>query len=218
MALSGQGEKTISLLLIAFIFLFPHYSYLPLFLYVPVVLLVVWLFLKYISNESFKNIFFSFKSFETKSIWVGALSAIILFGTLGFLVLPLLKKVFPHEVIDLKDFDFIKHNPIHFIFVLLMALIVGGFYEELVFHCFIFTRFEKLFASKNYVIISFILTNIIFGAYHYQQAILGIINAFIAGCAYHALILKHNRNLWYGLFFHTFFDFIGLTFIFLGHS
>ncbi len=217
MALSVNMQKGISLLVIVFVFVFPHYSYLPLFLYVPVVLLVVWLFLKYLSEESFKNIFFSFQSFETKSIWVGALSAGILFGALDLLILPLLKMVFPRDVIDVKDFDFIEHNPINFIFVLLMALVVAGFYEELVFHGFIFTRFEKLFASKHYVILSFILTNIIFGAYHYQQGILGVITAFIAGCAYHGLMLKYNRNLWYGLFFHAFFDFLGLTFIFLGH-
>ena len=217
MVLSAKIQKGFSLLVIAFVFLFPHYSYLPLFLYVPVVLLVVWLFLKYVSKESFKNIFFSFKNFETKSIWVGALSAVILFGALDLLFLPLLKMVFPREIIDVKDFDFIKHNPINFIFVLLMALVVGGFYEELVFHGFIFTRFEKLFSSTHYLTLSFILTNILFGAYHYQQGILGVITALIAGCAYHGLMLKYDRNLWYGLFFHTFFDFLGLTFIFLGH-
>jgi membrane protease YdiL (CAAX protease family) len=217
MVLSAKIQKGFSLLVIAFVFLFPHYSYLPLFLYVPIVLLVVWLFLKYVSKESFKNIFFSFKNFETKSIWVGALSAVILFGALDLLFLPLLKMVFPREIIDVKDFDFIKHNPINFIFVLLMALVVGGFYEELVFHGFIFTRFEKLFSSTHYLTLSFILTNILFGAYHYQQGILGVITALIAGCAYHGLMLKYDRNLWYGLFFHAFFDFLGLTFIFLGH-
>jgi hypothetical protein len=46
---------------------------------------------------------------------------------------------------------------------------------------------------------------------------LGMINAGIAGCAYHAFILKNNRNLWYGLFFHAFYDFIGLSFIYAGH-
>ena len=216
--MSNRVEKIISILIIAFVFLFPHYSYLPLFLYVPVVLLAIWFSLKYISKENFKDLFFSFKNFKIKSIWVGALFAIILFGVLEFLILPLIKKVLPGQTINTKDFDFIKHNPVNFIFILLMALIVGGFYEEFVFHSFIFTRFEKLFSPKNCLIISFILTNVIFGAYHYQQGILGIINAFIAGCAYQALILKYKRNLWYGLFFHAFFDFIGLTFIFLAHN
>ena len=210
-------QKIISLLLIAFVFFFPHYAYLPLFLYVPVVLIVIWLYLKYSTKESFKDIFFSFRRFEAKAIWIGALSGIILFGLLQFLLMPLIKKIFPNEIIDLKDFAFIKGNPINFAFVLLMAFIVGGFYEELVFHGFIFTRFEKLFGPKNRFIISFILTNLIFGAYHYQQGILGIINAFIAGSCYHVLTLKYNRNQWYGLFFHSFYDFVGLTFIFLGH-
>jgi membrane protease YdiL (CAAX protease family) len=96
--------------------------------------------------------------------------------------------------------------------------VVGGFYEEIIFHGFIFTRLEKISKGKYAVAISFIITNLIFGAYHFQQGIKGILVATIAGFAYHALILKFNRNLWYGLFFHTFFDFIGLTLIYLGKT
>ncbi|MBS1933647.1 MAG: CPBP family intramembrane metalloprotease [Bacteroidetes bacterium] len=217
MNLSATTRKVISLLVIAFIFAYPHNSYLPLFLYVPVVLTVLWIFLKYISKENFKDIFFRFKNFETKSIWIGALLAVIVFGLLQFAFMPLVKNIFPDKNINLKDFSFITHNPVNFIFVLLMALIVGGFYEELVFHGFIFTRFEKLFTGKNRFIISFVITNIIFAAYHYQQGILGVVNAFVAGSCYQAAILMNKKNLWYGLFFHSFYDFIGLTFIFLGY-
>ena len=101
---------------------------------------------------------------------------------------------------------------------MIAALVVGGFYEELVFHGFIFTRLEKLLPSQKLVLLNFILTNVIFAVYHFQLGILGIINAFIAGCAYHAFILKNNRNLWYGLFFHAFYDFIGLSFIYAGYN
>ncbi len=209
-------EKILSLFVIAFAFLFPHFAGFPFFSYTIIVLLVIWLFLKYAAHETFNNIFFSFKKFRIKAIWVGAFAAIILFGLLQYAIMPLVKKFIPNATINLHDYDFIKGNLINYILVMIAALIAGGFYEELVFHGFIFTRFEKLF-NKNATIIAFILTAIIFAAYHFQQGILGMINAGIAGCAYHALILKNNRNLWYGIFFHAFYDFIGLSFIYAGH-
>lgn len=214
--LSTATQKIISLFIIAFAFLFPHYAGFPFFSYAIIVLIIIWLFLKYISKESFKDIFFSFKKFEAKSIWLGAIAAIILSALLQYAIMPLFQKFFPNQTINLHDYDFIKGNLVNYILVMIAALIVGGFYEELVFHGFIFTRLEKIF-NKHQTVIAFILTAIIFAAYHFQQGILGVINAGIAGCAYHAFILKNGRNLWYGLFFHAFYDFIGLTFIYAGH-
>jgi len=98
----------------------------------------------------------------------------------------------------------------------MLALFVGGFYEEIIFHGFIFTRLEKIFKGKWATIVAFIITTVIFGLYHFQQGIKGILLTFIAGAVYHVLILKFNRNLWYGIFIHAFFDFIGLTLIYLG--
>ncbi|HVX26126.1 MAG TPA: type II CAAX endopeptidase family protein [Parafilimonas sp.] len=214
--ISSTSEKIISVLIIAFAFLFPHYAGFPFFSYTIIVLLIIWLFLKYISKESFKDIFFSFKNFQLKAIWQGAVVAIILFALLQYVIMPLLQKIIPNQTINLHDYDFIKGNFVNYILVLIAALIVGGFYEELVFHGFIFTRLEKIFNTHK-TVIAFTLTAIIFAAYHFQQGILGMINAGIAGCAYHAFILKNNRNLWYGIFFHAFYDFIGLSFIYAGH-
>jgi membrane protease YdiL (CAAX protease family) len=209
-------QKIISVFIIAFAFFFPHYGGFPFFSYAIIVLIVVWLFLKYISKESFKDIFFSFKKFQLKAIWSGAIAAIILSAALQYAIMPLLQKFFPNQTINLHDYDFIKGNLVNYILVMIAALIVGGFYEELVFHGFIFTRLEKIFNTHK-TVIAFTLTTIIFAVYHFQQGILGMINAGIAGCAYHAFILKNSRNLWYGLFFHTFYDFIGLSFIYAGH-
>jgi membrane protease YdiL (CAAX protease family) len=142
---SSTTQKIISLLIIAFAFLFPHYAGFPFFSYTIIVLLVIWLFLKYISREDFNYIFFSFKKFQPKVIWSGAIAAIVLFGLLQYAVMPLIQKLFPNQTINLHDFDFIKDDPINYILVMITALVVGGFYEELVFHGFIFTRLEKIF-------------------------------------------------------------------------
>lgn len=215
--ISSSTQKIISLFVIAFAFFFPHYGGFPFFSYAIIVLIIIWLFLKYISKENFSDIFFSFKKFQLKAIWLGAIAAIVLSVLLQHAIMPLFEKFFPNQTINLHDYDFIKGNLVNYIFVMVAALIVGGFYEELVFHGFIFTRFEKIF-NNHKTVIAFILTAIIFAAYHFQQGVLGMINAGIAGCAYHLFILKNNRNLWYGLFFHAFYDFIGLSFIYAGHQ
>jgi membrane protease YdiL (CAAX protease family) len=178
--------------------------------------MVVWLYLKYISKENFSDIFFSFKRFQLKTIWIGIIAAILLSLFFRFAWDPFINSIIPSGKIDLSDFASIRNSPVNYAIVLLLALLVGGFYEEIIFHGFIFTRLEKIFKGKWATITAFMLTSIIFGLYHFQQGLKGILLTTIAGAVYHVLILKFNRNLWYGVFVHAFFDFIGLTLIYLG--
>ena len=214
---SSKALKVLlSILTIAFCFFVPHYANLTIFIYPIVVLIVVWLYLKYISKENFSDIFFSFKRFQVKAIWIGIIAAILLSLFFRFAWDPFINSVIPSGKIDLSDFAGIRDSPVNYVIVLLLALLVGGFYEEIIFHGFIFTRLEKIFKGKWATFIAFILTTIIFGLYHFQQGLKGILLTAIAGAVYHVLILKFNRNLWYGVFVHAFFDFIGLTLIYLG--
>ena len=206
----------LSILTIALCFFIPHYANLSIFLYPIVVFIVVWLYLKYISKENFSDIFFSFKRFQVKAIWIGIIAAILLSLFFRYAWDPFINNIIPSGKIDLSDFASIRNNPVNYAIMLLLALLVGGFYEEIIFHGFIFTRLEKIFKGKWATIIAFILTTIIFGLYHFQQGLKGILLTAVAGAVYHVLILKFNRNLWYGIFVHAFFDFIGLTLIYLG--
>lgn len=216
--MKSTGLQTIlAFLVIALCFLIPHFARLTIFIYPIVVLLIIWLFLRYVTKENFTNLLFSFKRFELKAVWIGIIAAILLSCFFQFAWDPLINKILPGAKTDLSDFAGIRGNTVNYIIILVVALVVGGFYEEIVFHGFIFTRLEKIFPGKYATIISFILSNLIFGAYHIQLGIKEVLLATIAGMAYHALILKFNRNLWYGLFFHAFFDFIGLTYIYLGY-
>ena len=206
----------LSILAIAFCFFIPHYANLPIFIYPIVVLIVVWLYLKYISKENFSDIFFSFKRFRVKAIWIGIIVAILLSLFFRFAWDPFINKIIPSGRIDLSDFASIRNSPVNYAIILLLALLVGGFYEEIIFHGFIFTRLEKIFKGKRATITAFMLTTIIFGFYHFQQGLKGILLTAIAGAVYHVLIPRFNRNLWDGVFAHAIFDFIGLTFIYLG--
>jgi membrane protease YdiL (CAAX protease family) len=209
-------EVVLIIFAISFVFLFPHFAFLPVpFLYVLPVLLVVWWFLKR-SGENFTDIAFDFKRFEIKSIFVGAASAIVLFVFLQYVFFPLLSTIIELHPANLEDFKSIKHHPFNFIFILMAGFFVGGFYEEHVINGFVFTRIENIVKGKFVLPIAFILTNLIFGLYHFQLGTAGMLNAFVAGCAYQYLMIKFHRNLWYSIFFHAFFDAIGLTYIYLG--
>jgi len=213
-------QIALTIFAVAFVFIIPQSGIvnklvqLP-FAYCIPVLLFIWLFLK-LYKENFASLGFSFKRFEIRAVVIGTLTAILLFTFLNYVFFPLLNHIvaLPHP--NLKDFDNIRHNTANYIFVLLMGWIVGGIYEEIVFHGFIFTRLEKLFGGKNAVVISFWITNIIFGLYHIQLGAEGIINAFLAGLVYHALMLRYKRNIWYAVICHAVFDTIALTFIYLG--
>lgn len=210
-------ETLFILLAIAFVFLFPHFGFIPIpFLYIIPVLLVVWLFLKR-TKENFASLGFSFKRFEIRAIWIGAIAAVLLFVFLNYIFFPLLSKVIPLQPANLEDFRNIRNNLPLYVFILIAGFIVGGFYEELIFHGFIFKGIEKIIGGKYALTLSFIVTNLIFGLYHFQLGATGMLNAFIAGCAYHAIMIKFNRNLWYSIFLHTFFDMIALTYIYLGY-
>ena len=203
-------------LAVAFVFLFPHFGFLAIpFYYIVPVLLFVWLFLKR-SGEKFIDLGFSFKRFEVKSIFIGAIAAVLLFVFLHYLFYPLLSKIIDLKPANLDDFKNIRHHFVNYVFILIAGFVVGGFYEELIFHGFVFTRIEKMVDGKYAVVLSFICTNLIFSLYHIQLGTSGMLNAFIAGCAYHALMIKFDRNLWYSIFFHAFFDAIALTYIYLG--
>jgi len=209
-------QKFASVLAIAFCFIFPHYGG-GILIYPLIVSSVVFLFIKYVAKENLENLLFSPKRFEYASVLVGLAGAIVLSAFFKFAWDPFIEFILPGHEIDLSAFAAIRGNLTNYILTLLLAFVVGGLYEEIIFHGFIFTRLEKIFPGRYSTVTAFCLTAIIFGAYHYQQGIKGVLLTTIAGAVYHLLILRFGRNLWYGTFIHTFFDFIGLTLIYLGY-
>ena len=98
-----------------------------------------------------------------------------------------------------------------------MGWLIGGLYEEIVFHGFIFTRLEKMIKGKYTTSLSFLITASIFGAYHIQLGVDGLINAFVVGTVYLALFLFFKRNLWYSIICHGVYNSIVMTLIYYGY-
>ena len=114
-------------------------------------------------------------------------------------------------------YSFARESKWNLLFIILMGWVIGGLYETLVFHGFMFTRFERMLTGKRATLISFVITNIIFALYHIVLGPVGVINAFIVGSAYLALALHFNRNLWYTIICHGMYNTIILILIYLDY-
>jgi membrane protease YdiL (CAAX protease family) len=121
------------------------------------------------------------------------------------------------EETDVGLYDFIKENQWQYFFIIIMGWLIGGLYEEIVFHGIIFSRLEKMIPGKYATAIAFIGTAIIFGAYHFQLGEDGLINALIVGAIYLALFLFYRRNLWYSIICHGTYNTIVITMIYHGY-
>jgi len=201
---------------IALVVILPHTGLFPNFLYSIPIILFVWLYLRYF-GEQFSDIGFSFKNFSFKAVCIGTIAAILILAFLQLVFFPVLEIfiTFDDTVVDL--YDFIRKSKWNYVFILIMGWIIGGLYEEIVFHGFIFTRLEKMTSGRFAVPISFLGTSLLFGAYHLQLGPASVINAFLVGTAYHALALYFKRNLWTSIICHGVYDSIVITLIYLGY-
>lgn len=212
----NRAQTLLSLLGIALIFIVPHLELLPLFSYsIPLLLLCI-LILHY-SKESFANLGFSRKNFEWKALPIGLLLGAVTFGLLQFVVLPIAEWLYPLAIEDIGLYDTVRKGPFEFALMLFFAWLIGGFYEELVFHGFIFSRLEKMIPWKAALALSFILSNIIFGFYHFQMGSLGVVNATFGGALYLAVFLIFKRNLWYSICCHGFYNSLVISLVYLGY-
>lgn len=211
-------ETLFSLGAIVLVVLFPHTGIIPIsFGYTIPVLIFTWYFLKQ-RKENFADLGFSFRRFEIKAALIGTIAGILIFSFLNWIFFPLLEQLVSLPDADLGGYNELKGNTGFYIFILIMAWLVGGFYEELIFHGFIFTRLQKIISAKHALIICFVLTNSIFALYHLQLGARGVINAFVAGLLYQAIMLWNKNNMWYAFFAHAIFDTIAITFLYIGYK
>ena len=209
-------EILLNIFTICVIVILPHTELIPNFGYSVPILLLVWIVLKYF-NETFSKIGFSFKQFKPKSLIIGSLVAVLTLSFMQLIFFPVLENFVVFEETEVGLYAFIKGNKWQYFFILIMGWLVGGFYEEIVFHGFIFSRLEKMIQGKYATAIAFIGTAIIFATYHYQLGGVGLINALIVGAVYLGLFLFYKRNLWYAIFCHGMYNTIVITMIYHGY-
>ena len=206
-------KRILSIIAIGIIIFLPHTELIPFFGYSIPILLFIWFVLKY-SKETFSDIGFSLRQFKPKSILIGGLIAVLTLAFMQLIFHPVLDFFVSLEYKDAGLNDTIQGGKLQFFIMIIMGWLIGGFYEEIVFHGFIFTRLEKMFKGEYSTYISFVITSAIFGVYHIQLGASGIINALVVGAVYLALFLYFKRNLWYSIFCHGFYNTMVMTLIY----
>jgi membrane protease YdiL (CAAX protease family) len=202
--------------IIAFLVLFPHYVPLPFYSYSLVCFLLIVFYLKR-QNKTLADVGLTRKGLSVHTFVVGILSAILWMAFIKIVYFPFINHFFRDYISDYTEYDFIKNNIKKLLAIMLAAWVVGGFYEEIVFRGFIQRTMQKWFSNYS---LSFwmagLLTSILFGLYHWQQGIFGVIPATLGGLYWTYLLKRYNGNLWYPIVSHASYDTIALIMIYFG--
>ena len=209
-------ELIISVITIGIIVVLPHAALIPGFGYSIVILLWVWLALKY-TGVTFSDLGFSFRRFEPKAMLFGSLVAVVVLTFMQLVFFPALELMVSLDYDDAGLNDTIQENRWQFMLMVILGWLIGGFYEEIVFHGYLFTRLEKMIPGKYATNLSFVITAFLFGIYHLQLGALGVINALIVGAVYLGLFLSFKRNLWYSIMCHGVYNTLVMTLIYFDY-
>ncbi|MGN6399553.1 MAG: CPBP family intramembrane glutamic endopeptidase [Flavisolibacter sp.] len=202
------------ILMIAFLWLFPHFGVLPIYAYPPVLLLILWLWLRF-QKRSFAAIGFKWNQASFRSLVIGIALALGYFFLYYFVVGPLLTNYLHIPTSDVSDFYFVRSSFSRYITILVIAWVLAVPFEEIIFRGFIFYKLLQ-WTGKKFWLAGF-TCSVLFGAYHLQQGWGGVIHAFIFGMVTTALYKYFKGNLWYLIFFHSAYDTIAITAIRLGY-
>lgn len=209
-------QISLNVLAIAVVVGLPHLGLTPNFSYSIPILLFVWLVLRS-TGEGFSDVGFRFRSCSRRAALTGCLAAVVILGVMQLLVFPVLEHFVEFESTEIGLHEFVQANMTQFLIIVVMGWLVGGLYEEIVFHGFIFTRLEKMIPGKNATAWSFVGACTLFGAYHLQMGSAGALNALVVGAVYQGLYLHFRRDLWASIICHGVYNTIVLTLIYLGH-
>ena len=206
----------LNVLAIALVVGLPHLGLTPNFTYTVPILVFVWLFLRS-TGERFSDVGFRLRSCSRRAALTGCAAAVAIFCLMQYAVFPTLELFVELESEELGLYDFVRANVVQFVFIVVMAWLVGGFYEEIVLHGFVFTRLAKMIPGKYATAASFVVTALLFGAYHLQMGPAGAFNALVVGCVYLGLYVRFDRDLWASIICHGVYNSIVLTMMYLGH-
>jgi len=200
--------------IIAFLVLFPHFVPLPFYTYAIVCLAVIIFYLKR-QKKTLQDLGLKRNGITTHTLIIGILSGVVWIAFNKWVYYPFINHFFVVE--PYTEYDFIREKLANLIITLIAAWVVGGFYEEIVFRGFIQATIREWFVkSRHSFWLAGLLTSILFGSYHWQQGIFGIVGSFMGGLLWTFLLWRYKGNLWYPIISHAIFDTIALTMIYFG--
>jgi membrane protease YdiL (CAAX protease family) len=208
------GQNILKAFIIVFLVLFPHFVPLPFYSYAVVCLAVIIFYLRG-QKKTLRGLGLKRNGLTTHTLIVGILSALLWIAFNKWVYHPFITHFFVVE--PYTEYDFIRNKLSNLIITLIAAWIIAGFYEEIVFRGFIQTTIrEWLVKSRHSFWLAGFLTSILFGLYHWQQGIFGIVGSLLAGLLWTFLLWRYKGNLWYPIISHAIYDTIALTMIYFG--
>lgn len=209
-------HKTQTLLIdtavITFLVLFPHFVPLPFYSYTIICFLLIWLRMRK-KGWTLRDIGLSKKAFTLRAVLLGVAFALVWVGFMQLIYIPLIKNMF--VVPNYTEYNFIQGQLSKLIMIIVAAWVVGGFYEELVFRGFIQSVLKRSFLKTTKIPWSVVVTAVLFGLYHWQQDIFGMVAATLGGL-YWGMIYRYSNNLWTTIISHAIFDTLTLVLIYTG--
>ena len=208
------GHGILKTFIIAFLVLFPHFVPLPFYSYAVVCLAVVIFYLRR-QKKTLRDLGLKHNGLTAHTLIIGILSALLWIAFNKWIYHPFITHFF--VVAPYTEYDFIRNKLSNLIITLIAAWIIGGFYEEIVFRGFIQTTIQEWFVTSRHSFwIAGLSTSFLFGLYHWQQGVFGIIPSALGGLLWTLLLWRYKGNLWYPIISHAIFDTIALTMIYFG--
>jgi membrane protease YdiL (CAAX protease family) len=200
--------------IIALLVLFPHFVPLPFYSYAVICLAVIIFYLRK-QKQTLRHLGLKHNGLTMHTLIVGILSALFWVAVNKWIYHPFITHFFAVE--PYTEYNFIRSKLPNLIITLVAAWVIGGFYEEIVFRGFTQTTIRGWFVdSRNSFWLAALLTSIVFGLYHWQQGIFGVIPSFLGGLLWTFLLWRYKGNLWYPIISHAIYDTIALTMIYFG--
>jgi membrane protease YdiL (CAAX protease family) len=205
-------QLTVQIFVILFLLLFPHYVPLPFYSYAIICMVVILIYLKN-RGKTLRNLGLKKNGFGIGYIIVGLVSALLWVAFNKWIYHPIIIHFF--NVADYTEYDFIRKKFFTLIITIIAAWVVGGFYEEIVFRGFIQTTLQQWFQKQKHAFwLAGLVTSMLFGLYHWQQGIFGMVPSFLGGLLWTFLLKRYKGNLWYSILSHAIYDTIALILIY----
>jgi membrane protease YdiL (CAAX protease family) len=206
----------LKLLLIVFLLVFPHFVPLPFYSYAVVGLVAIITYLR-AEGKNLRAIGLKKEGLTIHAFLVGSATALLWVSFNKWVYHPFIIHFF--DVSPYTEYDFIRKSLPTLLITIAAAWLIGGFYEELVFRGFIQSAFQQYLQQSRYSFwIAGIITSMLFGLYHWQQGVFGMIPAALGGLLWTFLLWRFKGNLWYAIISHAVYDTIALIMIYWGIS
>lgn len=154
---------------------------------------------------------FHWRGFRALPLLIGAALGLA-YAAINFqLIGPLLAHVLGERP-DLSDFAFVRARLSGYALALVLAWVIGGFYEELVFRGFLHTMLMRYLPRvRMRPVWTVVLTAVVFAAYHLQLGAFGVVNALVFAFFAAAVRQRWPKNLWVVISFHACADMTAFT-------